>query len=197
MCEELGMRMCVFIIQSGGGFDSDHTCNIRGEFRPVLWWQGKADSSTASGSESLKLLRPFLERDAAQTQAQTLEGGLRLQTTEHLWGVLLVQSKCCCLYLYISCSLVPPCTSSKPPSVSGSVCRYINALEAATAQFSTLIARKVLRSKEEIAFALSDSNRHSNSEYWSTCHYQVLVKRRRKWNIFMLLLIKKYLWILT
>ncbi|XP_047672833.1 guanylyl cyclase C isoform X1 [Tachysurus fulvidraco] len=39
---------------------------------------------------------------------------------------------------------------------------YINALEAATAQFSTLIHRKVLRSKDEIALALSDPNRHSN-----------------------------------
>ncbi|KAK3508354.1 hypothetical protein QTP70_022935, partial [Hemibagrus guttatus] len=50
----------------------------------------------------------------------------------------------------------------KQQSISEECFWYINALEAATAQFSTLISRKVLRSKEEIYVALSDPNRHSN-----------------------------------
>ncbi|MCI4395305.1 hypothetical protein PGIGA_G00178820 [Pangasianodon gigas] len=50
----------------------------------------------------------------------------------------------------------------KQQSISEECFWYINALEAATAQFSTLIHRKVLRSKEEISSALSDANRHSN-----------------------------------
>ncbi|MCJ8749499.1 hypothetical protein PDJAM_G00177000 [Pangasius djambal] len=50
----------------------------------------------------------------------------------------------------------------KQQSISEECFWYINALEAATALFSTLIHRKVLRSKEEISLALSDANRHSN-----------------------------------
>ncbi|KAG7325925.1 hypothetical protein KOW79_010850 [Hemibagrus wyckioides] len=50
----------------------------------------------------------------------------------------------------------------KQQSISEECFWYINALEAATAPFSTLISRKVLRSKEEISLALSDPNRHSN-----------------------------------
>lgn len=50
----------------------------------------------------------------------------------------------------------------KQQSISEECFWYINALEAATAQFSTLINRQVLRSKEEIALSLSDANRHSN-----------------------------------
>lgn len=71
---------------------------------------------------------------------------------------------CVAVSLYISFSLVPPCTSLFI-NISGSICRrYINALEAATAQFSNLINRKVLRSKEEVTSALLDAKRHSNSE---------------------------------
>ncbi|XP_060759987.1 guanylyl cyclase C [Neoarius graeffei] len=39
---------------------------------------------------------------------------------------------------------------------------YINALEAATAQFSNSVKRKVLRSQTEVADAISDKKRHSN-----------------------------------
>uniref|UniRef100_A0AAR2JUK4 Guanylate cyclase n=1 Tax=Pygocentrus nattereri TaxID=42514 RepID=A0AAR2JUK4_PYGNA len=39
---------------------------------------------------------------------------------------------------------------------------YLNALEASTAQFSSQVNRKVLRSREEIIPVLSDANRHSN-----------------------------------
>ncbi|KAG9279281.1 heat-stable enterotoxin receptor isoform X2 [Astyanax mexicanus] len=50
----------------------------------------------------------------------------------------------------------------KQPDISEECFWYINALEAATAQFSSQIYRKVLRSKEEISPVLSDPNRISN-----------------------------------
>uniref|UniRef100_A0A8B9KMJ8 Guanylate cyclase n=1 Tax=Astyanax mexicanus TaxID=7994 RepID=A0A8B9KMJ8_ASTMX len=52
----------------------------------------------------------------------------------------------------------------KQPDISEECFWYINALEAATAQFSSQIYRKVLRSKEEISPVLSDPNRISNSD---------------------------------
>ncbi|KAI4889235.1 hypothetical protein NFI96_019827 [Prochilodus magdalenae] len=50
----------------------------------------------------------------------------------------------------------------KKPDNSEECFWYINALEAATAQFSTQISRKILRSREEIISALSEPDRHSN-----------------------------------
>lgn len=75
-----------------------------------------------------------------------------------------------CVYRFVCLPsyFLPPC----PAFINrfGSACRYINALEAATAQFSTLINRRVLRSKDEIASALSSSDRHSNGKYQSARH---------------------------
>ncbi|XP_072531268.1 guanylyl cyclase C [Salminus brasiliensis] len=50
----------------------------------------------------------------------------------------------------------------KQPDISEECFWYINALEASTAQFSSQISRKVLRSREEIVPLLSDTNRISN-----------------------------------
>ncbi|TTO31547.1 Heat-stable enterotoxin receptor [Bagarius yarrelli] len=58
----------------------------------------------------------------------------------------------------VGCAMLgPSCTYATFQLVE-----YINALEAATAQFSSLINRKVLRSKDELDDALTSSNRHSN-----------------------------------
>uniref|UniRef100_A0A8B9KNX9 Guanylate cyclase n=1 Tax=Astyanax mexicanus TaxID=7994 RepID=A0A8B9KNX9_ASTMX len=58
----------------------------------------------------------------------------------------------------------------KQPDISEECFWYINALEAATAQFSSQIYRKVLRSKEEISPVLSDPNRISNIDF-DKCFY--------------------------
>ncbi|KAM9434796.1 guanylyl cyclase C [Clarias gariepinus] len=52
----------------------------------------------------------------------------------------------------------------KQQTISEECFWYINALEASTAEFSTLINRKVLRSKDDVssALALTDAERHSN-----------------------------------
>ncbi|KAI5621762.1 heat-stable enterotoxin receptor-like [Silurus asotus] len=50
----------------------------------------------------------------------------------------------------------------KQQSISEECFWYINALEAATAEFSMQINRKVLRSQKEVECALKDKNRHSN-----------------------------------
>ncbi|XP_062846944.1 guanylyl cyclase C [Trichomycterus rosablanca] len=50
----------------------------------------------------------------------------------------------------------------KQPNISEECFWYINALDASTAQFSTLIKRKVLRSKDDIDPLIKTAKRHSN-----------------------------------
>lgn len=101
--------------------------------------------------------------------------------TAYIYKQQTISEECFWYALFVSFpSSCPTCISSFI-NMSGSVCgRYINALEASTAEFSTLINRKVLRSKDDVssALALTDAERHSNSELPPICYYNTRNKTK-------------------
>lgn len=93
-----------------------------------------------------------------------MDKGLHLQegSRGHLWGLLLVRRQVL-LPSRDDCRCRPARTNAWPASFC--CCRYINALEAPSANFARNFKREMIRDEGSLLNVLSTTNRHSNSQY--------------------------------
>lgn len=122
--------------------------------------QAQANPNPAVSSESLGHAATLSERDPVIQEC--MEARVRLQKVrQRNGGLLLVRQEF---------------AHNGPPALSDFACqlyilyftslschRYINALEAASANFASNIDREMLRKGDELTAALKSKKRHSNS----------------------------------